>query len=233
MGLLLVLALAIAATVVLTSTAATAAPSEQASHCRVGEPTPWHTARFGWGESHVKFFSPVLVLACGRTGFLHAGPLEIVGYDTEEGLCTSAQVRHQMLFGGICFSEGISWQDFTSKPLKWDGAGWSGGGPLPTQTNLAGYIDTSVANVEVRFHREGKIWAKAATVAQVDGGLLAKLGVAEPFGRFAALLPGCVPPRAIRVVARGASGEFLGAERGRSLLPHFCHLPPPPGPKEH
>lgn len=90
-----------------------------------------------------------------------------------------------------------------------------------------------MATVEVRFHREGKIRAKAATLAQVDGDLLAKLGVAEPFGRFAAILPGCVPPRAIRVIARGANGEFLGAQRGESFLPHFCHLPPPPEAERH
>jgi hypothetical protein len=181
----------------------------------------------------VKFLSPVLVLACGSSGFLNAGPLEIVGYNTSQGLCTSAQIREQMLFGGICFPPGMSWQDFTSRPIKWDGAGWSGGGPTPTATNLAGYIDPDVTAVEVRFHRSGKVQAKTATVAQIDGDLLAKLGVTEPFGRFAAILPGCIPPRAIRVVARGASGEFLGAQRGNSLLPHFCHLPPPPRSREH
>lgn len=201
-------------------------PSPSGAKCRVGEPTSWRTRRFGFaGEpKSVKFFSPVLVLACGRTGFLHAGPLEIVGYDTSEGLCTSAQVPRSMIFGGICFSSEATWQDFTSEPLKWYGAGWGEGRGQPIQTNLAGYIDTDVAKVEVRFRRQGRIWTKAATVAQVDGELLSKLGVSESFGRFAALLPGCVPPPAINVVARGADGEFLGAQRGgRWEGPDFCN----------
>lgn len=83
--------------------------------------------------------------------------------------------------------------------------------------------ETDVAKVEVRFRRQGRIWTKAATVAQVDGGLLSSLGVSEPFGRFGALLPGCVPPQEINVVARGANGEFLGAQRGRFELPDFCN----------
>lgn len=60
-------------------------------------------------------------------------------------------------------------------------------------------------------------------VAQVEGELLSKLGVSEPFGRFAALLPGCVPPKEINVVARGANGEFLGSQRGRFEIRDFCH----------
>jgi hypothetical protein len=172
----------------------------------------------------VKFLSPVLVLACGRTGFLHAGPLEIVGYDTSEGLCTSAEVPELMIFGGGCEPAGTSWHEFTDGPLWWFGAGWGGGGGGPSQTNLAGNIDPDVAKVEVRFRRQGRIWTKAATVAQVDGALLSKLGVSEPFGRFAALLPGCVPPWEINVVARAADGEFLGAHRGgRWEGPDFCN----------
>jgi hypothetical protein len=208
------------------SSSAATDSSPSGAKCKVGEPTSWRTRRFGFaGEpKSVKFYSPVLVLACGRSGFLHAGPLEIVGYDTSEGLCTSAQVPRSMIFGGICFPSGTSWQEFTSAPLKWYGAGWGEGRGQPTQTNLAGYIDTDVAKVEVRFRRQGRILTRAATVAQVDGGLLSKLGVSEPFGRFAALLPGCVPPPAINVVARGADGEFLGAQRGgRWEGPDFCN----------
>ncbi len=180
-------------------------------------------ARFGPSGKPVKLLSPVLVLACGRTGFLKAGPLEIVGYNTSEGLCTSAQVADRLSFGEICSPAATSWQKFTAAPLWWLGSGWTRGGEDPTETNIAGYIDTDVASVEVRFPWGGKIRAKAATVAQVDGELLTDLGVSEPFGRFAALLPGCVPPQAINVVARGENGEFLGAQRGRKIFSDFCH----------
>jgi hypothetical protein len=217
------------AIVAIASSPASWAVANSGSHdrdCRVGEPTTWKTTRFGFkrGEVSVKFFSPVLVLSCGRTGFLRAGALEIVGYETAEGLCASAQVKKQMLFGGICEPSGTSWQDSTSKPIFWFGAGWGGGGPEPSSTNLAGDIAPNVAHVEVRFRRQGKVWTKAATVARVDGELLKKLRQTEPFGRFAALLPGCVPPQEINVVARGPKGEFIGSQRGRkSLLPDFCH----------
>jgi hypothetical protein len=207
------------------SSAATAA-GPAAGGCRVGEPTTWKTTRFGFPGApikSVKFYSPVLVLACGRTGFLDAGSLEIVGYDTSEGLCTSAQVRPQMIFGGGCFASGTSWKELTQAPLKWDGAGWAGGGGGPSQTNLAGYIDTDVATVEVRFRRQGRIWTKAATVAQVEGEVLAKLSASEPFGLFAALLPGCVPPKEINVIARGANGDILGSQRGRFEVRDFCN----------
>jgi hypothetical protein len=172
----------------------------------------------------VKFYSPILVLACGRTGFLHADPLEILGYDTSEGLCTTVQVAAAgMQFGGECEPVEGSWREYTKRPLSWWGAGWSAGGRWPSQTNLAGDVDPDVAKVEVRFMRQGKVWTKAATVAQVEGELLSKLGVSAPFGRFAALLPGCVPPRAINVVARGADGEYLGSERGHFEVRDFCN----------
>ena len=103
------------------------------------------------------------------------------------------------------------------------GRGLVGGGGTPSQTNLGGDVDTDVVKVEVRFQRQGKIWTKAATVAQVEGELLSKLGVSEPFGRFAALLPGCVPPQEINVIARGASGEILGSQRGRFEIRDFCN----------
>lgn len=132
------------------------------------------------------------------------------------------------LLSGCCSAGNVNrvegdWQRFTRAPLQWWGAGWAGGGGPPTQTNLAGDVDTDVAKVEVRFPRQGRIWTKAATVAQVDGALLSKLGVSEPFGRFAALLPGCVPPREINVVARGADGEFLGSQRGHFEIRDFCN----------
>jgi hypothetical protein len=230
LALVLSLAVIIAALGVRMPAAAPAATSSASprGNCKVGEPTGHPTQRFGHppGQaSPVKFYSPVLVLACGRTGFLRAGPLEILGFDTSEGLCTTVQVAAAgMQFGGECESVEGSWHEFTQAPLSWWGAGWSGGGGTPSQTNLAGKIDPAVAKVEVRFRRQGRIWTKAATVAQVGGELTSKLGVSEPFGRFAALLPGCVPPPAIRVVARGANGEFLGAQRGpRWEGPDFCN----------
>jgi len=227
MGLIVCLGVAVAlASWASGASSAASGPGSNARHCTVGKPTAWKTNRFGSPGKNpgIKFFSPVLVLACGSTGFLHEGALEIVGYDTSEGLCTSAQVARHSLFGGPCFPAGIRWQDFSSGPVSWTGAGWGGGGPKPSATNLAGYIEPDVASVEVRFRRDGKIWTKAATVAQVDGELLAKLHQTEPFGRFAALLPGCVPPQEINVVARGASGVILGSQRGeKSLVPDFCH----------
>jgi hypothetical protein len=225
----LFLAVIVAALGIQTPASTSAATGSASPHgnCKVGEPTSSPTERFGHPPGHaspVKFYSPVLVLACGRTGFLRAGPLEILGFDTSEGLCTSVQVVPAgMQFGGECESVEGSWHEFTQAPLSWWGAGWSGGGGEPSQTNLAGKVDPDVAKVEVRFPRQGRIWTKAATVAQVDGGLLSKLGVSEPFGRFAALLPGCVPPKEINVVARGAGGEFLGSQRGRFETRDFCN----------
>jgi hypothetical protein len=192
--------------------------------CQVGKPSRWHTARFGFGGGHVKFFSPVLVLACGSTGFLHEGSLEIVGYNTSEGLCTSAQVPKYMLFGGLCWPEGVSWQDLTSGHVYWNGAGWGGGGPKPSATNLAGYVDSEATSVEIRFRRDGKLTTKAATLAHIEGELMTKLKASEPLGVFAALLPGCVPPGAINVVARGPHGELLGSQRGKNAISHFCHF---------
>ncbi len=210
-----------------TSSSAAARSALPHGNCKVGEPTAHQAQRFGHPPgkaSPVKFYSPILVLACGRTGFLHAGPLEILGYDTSEGLCTTVQVvAVGMQFGGECEPVEGMWHGFTQAPLSWWGAGWSGGGGGASQTNLSGDVDPDVAKVEVRFLRHGKIWTKAATVAQVEGELLSKLGVSEPFGRFAALLPGCVPPKEINVVARGAAGEFLGSQRGRFEIRDFCN----------
>lgn len=209
------------------STSAAAGAAAARGKCKVGEPTSSPEPRFGHPPGHaspVKFYTPVLVLACGRTGFLRAGPLEILGFDTREGLCTTVQVASAgMQFGGECEPVEGSWHEFTQAPLSWWGAGWSEGGSRPSQTNLAGKIDPDVVKVEVRFPRQGRIWTKAATVAQVEGELLSKLGVSEPFGRFAALLPGCVPPKEINVVARGADGEFLGSQRGRFETRDFCN----------
>lgn len=158
------------------------------------------------------------MLACGRSGFLHEGPLELVGYNTSGGLCTSAEIPNYSIFGSICWPAGVDWHSFWPGPIHIEGMGWSAGGGDPTASQISGELNLNVAAIEIRFHREGKIEKKKATVAQVTGDLLAKLGQTQPFGLFAAILPGCVLPRDVRVVARDSAGEFLGASRGKALI---------------
>jgi hypothetical protein len=62
--------------------AASGTPSAEAatsSSCRVGRPPTWNPRRFP-ASAHVKFFSPVLVLACGSSApcpaRLRGGPVD-------------------------------------------------------------------------------------------------------------------------------------------------------------
>jgi hypothetical protein len=185
-------------------------------------PPQWKAQRHGPG---VKLLSPVLVLACGPTGFLRTGPLEIIGYATSNGLCIGDEVRYKSLFGGSCEQSGTSWHEFWPGPIHLESDGWARGEAEPTASYLSGVIEPTVTEVEVRFNREEKIFTKRATVAHVDGEVLSNLHQSEPFARFAAVLPGCVPPRAVRVIARNSEGEVLGSDRGWPQLgiAHFCH----------
>jgi hypothetical protein len=200
-----------------------AATPRSAEPCQVGQSTTWQMPQLGLGQ-RVKILTPVFVLACGSTGAVHAGSLEILGFDSNEGLCTPIRFG---LPDRSYFSEGCSQPDGISHsirrgPLQIAGFGWSeGSGRASSWSKISGTIDPRVADVEVRFHRDGQIDVIRAAVAQVSGELLAKLNQTDPFGLFAAVLPGCVPPHSVRAVARNGGGEFLGAQWGRSF-PRFC-----------
>ena len=159
---------------------------------------------------------PAQVIACG-TSFV--GPFEIVAYPSvkRKWLCT--------LFLGAPFGDGDCGPDIIQPPVGRDEIrsfqmGW-GGENGSSYTYLSGSLGLDVARVEVRYHRYNKkpINQVNATIAQVNGELLKSLDQTVPFGRFAAVLPGCAVPQGMRIVAFDPEGAIVASERGRKS--HF------------
>lgn len=178
-------------------------------HCKVGAPPTLESAP----ELLEKPLSPELVVACGRS---IVGPFEIVTYTgVRHSLCTF--VLGTAFGGGQCgaaFHESrLAHLGFLVTTSNW---AW-GHGPGRAYTSINGWVRPDVARIEVRYHRNDQkpISRANATIGQVDGELLASLDQTEPFGRFAAVLPGCTPPQNLRIFAFDAKGRLIGSERGQ------------------
>jgi hypothetical protein len=209
----LVLVVSVAA---IAGTSASQAQSAEAK-CVVGGPPTIE------GEPNVleKPAGPKLVIACGKSV---VGPFEIVAYDdVKESLCTFVL--------GEGFGDGECGEAFHESFLARDGflitgTNWAWGhGPGHSLTSINGRVEPGVARVEVRYHRKhGKASAQVdATIGQVEGELLGKLDQTAPFGRFAVVLPECVVPQDLRILAFDSEGRMIGSEHGQKS--HFGGSP--------
>lgn len=178
---------------------ASTAPGNRQHSCQVGGPPAWHYSRLGPG---VKRLSPVVTIACGHR---LAGPYEIVAADTDDGLLVYAE--------GATFGEGQNIRDPELPDFPEQDVtvltGW--GGP-PARSHVSGVLGAEVARVEVIFYHRGqrRRLIRTPVTAHVTGALLSELHQTEPFGAYAITLPGCVPPKGLRVVAFDASGGEIG-----------------------
>jgi hypothetical protein len=156
-----------------------------------------------------------VTIACGRR---LAGPFEIVALDTSEGLFVYTD--------GPSFSEGQVIRDPMlpdfPEPAITVSSGWSG---PPVRSRVYGVLAANVARVEVFFHHrsEHRRLIRTPTMVNVTGEILNELHQTEPFGAYAMTLPGCVPPKGIRVVAFNAQDHRIGTAKGLHLIPHPCN----------
>jgi hypothetical protein len=108
------------------------------------------------------------------------------------------------------------------KALEIDGfSGESSINEKKTFTNVAGSLRPDVASVSVRFHRHGQRRIVTALSGQLSADGAATVHKPQ-FGRFLAVLGGCIPGREIKVVALAADGTILGSQRA-FRTPGFCH----------
>lgn len=157
--------------------------------------------------------SPQLVIACGKSV---VGPFEIVAYTGVKHLLCTAYLGSA--FGGGECGGALYESRLAHKGFLVTGTSWAWGrGPGRAYTSVSGWVRPDVARVEVRYHRrnEKPISQVNATIAQVNGELLASLDQTVPFGRFAVVLPGCSVPQGMRVLAFDSEGQMIGSERGR------------------
>jgi hypothetical protein len=156
---------------------------------------------------------PQLVIACGSS---IEGQFEIVAYTgVKHSLCTvylGSAVRGAEC-GGALYESRLARDGFLVTSTDWT----SGRGPGRSYTAMRGWVRPDVARVEVRYHRRnGKPLARVdATTAQVNGELLGALDQTAPFGRFAVVLPGCIVPQDLRVLAFDSEGRMIGSIQGR------------------
>lgn len=193
---------------------ASTVPGTLEHRCKVGGSPAWRFPRVVPG---VKQLSPAVTVACGRR---LVGPYEIVALDTSEGLWVYADS------GALGFSEGQSirnpdFPDFLERAITVS-SGW---GAPPARSHVFGALAGDVARVEVVFHHKGRRrrLVREPTMAHVSGELLSVLRQTDPFGAYAITLPGCVPPKGIRVFAFDAQGRRIGTARPPSFLPHPCN----------
>jgi hypothetical protein len=147
---------------------------------------------------------------------LFGKPYEIVAVDTSEGLWVYFDS------GPLGFSEGVATSPDTPSGPFFVQRGWS---TQPSSTHVSGALTANVAGVKVIFHHRGqrRRVVRTPTTALVSGELLAELHQTEPFGAYALTIPGCAPPKGIRVVAFDAEGRQVASGRPLSLMPHPCN----------
>jgi hypothetical protein len=83
-------------------------------------------------------------------------------------------------------------------------------------TGLDGPLTPKVA--EVRVLVRGKPLKEGVAVAQVKGETLKLIDAEEPFGFFVAFIPGCVPPREVRVEFLDEAGARIGNARAEDAV---------------
>lgn len=145
------------------------------------------------------------VLASGRTG--RGDAFEVVVYGTDRGPCliTFYPARERPESGGAC-GEGILPRALG--PITTVGSSTGRGGQ-----QVLGFVSGAVAEVELRFEREGEAESVDAISEHIPGRLLRRLERRGPLGIFIGYLP--PGPRVDEVTAAGyaATGELVGTSR--------------------
>jgi hypothetical protein len=161
----------------------------------------------------VKARSEPIVIGVGFNAF---GKVEIVGQDSDSGLCISIDHPKQGTSFQSCGEVAVPQTAIAPDTFTWQTRRHQ----RKSVSELSGFMQSTVASVTAVAHRRkaGKRTRKAVagTIAVPSADLLARLHQSTPFGFFAADFRGCLENAKVRVHAFDATGLLLGT-RGVNL----------------
>ena len=152
-----------------------------------------------------------IVVGVGRD---FAGRTEIVAMSVRDGVCVGADARKDYTgcFGTNGPTSGVPAYGIDAKRIR-----------RRTATQVAGVLGGDVADVEIRYVKNGVAGTHSPIIARVGGKLLRRLEHEHRFGFFAGTIRGCVQPGRIRIRAFDEAGNQVD-EVGPSAppSPDFC-----------
>ena len=142
------------------------------------------------------------------------GRTEIVAMKVRQGVCVGADARkdYTWCYVGTGPSSGVSSFGIDAMRIR-----------QRTATQVDGVLGGEVADVEIRYVKNGVAGTHSPIIARVGGKLLRRLDHDHPFGFFAATIRGCVQPGRIRIRAFDDAGNQVD-EVGHTVppSPDFC-----------
>jgi hypothetical protein len=143
------------------------------------------------------------------------GRSEIVAFQSKLGLCIDVDRRRSS--SGTCGSRTLP-----RRAAAIEATGYAYERAQHTASGISGALRPDVAEVRVRYRRNGNAKEATATVAQVDGTLLEAVKETRPFGFFEVAVRGCLQARRFRAAALDAAGNIIGRSRPSTLPRARC-----------
>ncbi len=192
-----------------------------AGHCKVGGAPTLQTTRLP-STPGVTVRSPELVVACTRSRW--HGSLEIVGFDTSQGFCfTADSPRFGNSQAGACIPRGANWRMLCGgrKICAGDSSWWEGADQGYTQ--IVGEISPLIDRITVQYKIEGNVKDQGTmAIATLDDALGKRLKVNGRFGVFSVVLPGCPPAAGVEVIGRSAKDGSVVKDHSDTFFPKVC-----------
>jgi hypothetical protein len=158
----------------------------------------------------IKARSEPIVIGIGLSAF---GKVEIVGQDSDAGLCISVDHPKQDITSESCGEVAVPPRAIAPDTFTWHTRRHQ----RKSLSELSGFMQPTVASVTAVVHRrKGRKRTRkvvAGTIAVPSPDLLARLHQRTPFGFFAADFRGCPENAKVRVRAFDAARLLLGASR--------------------
>lgn len=149
-----------------------------------------------------------VIFGCGRIA--GRGVVQLVAYGSPQSVCVSVDIPStEEATGAFCATRQVSWLSCGRAELCTGGAGYVAKGRR-RYTEFNGPISSQVRKVRVRYRVGGDSREADAVVGQISGRLAEELELTEPVGAFAAVLPGCIKAKSIRVLPLGRNDHPLG-----------------------
>lgn len=205
-----------------------AAANDASTSCRVGGPPSLKARRVN--SQMGELIAGPIVIGCGR---FNSELIQLVAFHTSKQLCVELErPNRKSIDAGQCKPSGLAWSNYCADLCIFSA--------LPADLGhrrryrhsiISGQASPKMKSLKVVIHGTNLVADIRAIEGRVESDeLLEALHETEPFLAFGVLLPRCVAPRSVEVVA--TSGNHTVKQRGVNILPHPCVSPPLPSPPQ-
>jgi hypothetical protein len=209
------------AAVVMANTAGNRSDRPSASTCRPGEVSHLPIPRSD--DSSARRTTPVIILACGMNPSHER--FDIAAFGVGQSVCAVIDMpksRETRIV--LCKPASMSWLTCRSKVVCFNPPGVVAG-PDELRTEITGEVSAEVGAIQIKYSQHKAHRSKSATLGRIDQVIMKRLHIQQPGGVFVAMLPGCVPVKAIRVIAEDKSGKRLPANYISAAFAQDCTAP--------